>query len=156
MGMVVLGGILLLLLLTVKNQTKLDPLFYGSTQSNTLQQGTKQYYSCLLTRYSACMCVSSVCRVFLHLHGGPDQRSGAERLHLRLHGLLHSAGEMIRAPLKLTSTPKSPPTVPLLTPHLRLQGEPHLSSAYGVMMSYWEGVVHLALFLTIIHRMFNG
>lgn len=37
-----------------------------------------------------------------------------------------------------------------------LQGEPHLSAAYAVMMSYWEGVVHFALFLTIIHRMFKG
>ncbi|XP_061588109.1 transmembrane 6 superfamily member 2 [Cololabis saira] len=35
-------------------------------------------------------------------------------------------------------------------------GEPHLSTAYAVMMSYWEGVVHLILFLTIIHRMFAG
>lgn len=33
-------------------------------------------------------------------------------------------------------------------------GEPHLSTAYAVMMSYWEGVVHFILFLTIIHRMF--
>lgn len=37
-----------------------------------------------------------------------------------------------------------------------LQGEPHLSAAYAVMMSYWEGVIHFVLFLTIIHRMFNG
>uniref|UniRef100_A0A3Q0SH96 Transmembrane 6 superfamily member 2a n=1 Tax=Amphilophus citrinellus TaxID=61819 RepID=A0A3Q0SH96_AMPCI len=35
-------------------------------------------------------------------------------------------------------------------------GEPHLSTAYAVMMSYWEGVVHFILFLTIIHRMFSG
>ncbi|XP_026169659.1 transmembrane 6 superfamily member 2-like isoform X1 [Mastacembelus armatus] len=35
-------------------------------------------------------------------------------------------------------------------------GEPHLSTAYAVMMSYWEGVVHFALFLAIIHRMFKG
>lgn len=35
-------------------------------------------------------------------------------------------------------------------------GEPHLSTAYAVMMSYWEGIVHFALFLTIIHRMFKG
>lgn len=39
---------------------------------------------------------------------------------------------------------------------LSLQGEPHLSTAYGVMMSYWEGFVHFILFLTIIHRMFKG
>ncbi|KAK2822306.1 hypothetical protein Q5P01_022371 [Channa striata] len=35
-------------------------------------------------------------------------------------------------------------------------GEPHLSTAYAVMMSYWEGVVHFVLFLTIVHRMFRG
>ncbi|TKS79947.1 Transmembrane 6 superfamily member 2 [Collichthys lucidus] len=35
-------------------------------------------------------------------------------------------------------------------------GEPHLSTAYAVMMSYWEGVVHFSLFLVIIHRMFKG
>ncbi|KAM9791298.1 transmembrane 6 superfamily member 2-like [Syngnathus typhle] len=35
-------------------------------------------------------------------------------------------------------------------------GEPHLSTAYAVMMSYWEGVVHFGLFLIIIHRMFRG
>ncbi|XP_051260455.1 transmembrane 6 superfamily member 2 [Dicentrarchus labrax] len=35
-------------------------------------------------------------------------------------------------------------------------GEPHLSTAYAVMMSYWEGVVHFVLFLIIIHRMFKG
>lgn len=35
-------------------------------------------------------------------------------------------------------------------------GEPHLSSAYAVMMSYWEGVVHFVLFLTIIQCMFRG
>ncbi|XP_028283626.1 transmembrane 6 superfamily member 2-like [Parambassis ranga] len=39
--------------------------------------------------------------------------------------------------------------------YLRM-GEPHLSTAYAVMMSYWEGVVHFILFLTIIHRMFSG
>lgn len=36
------------------------------------------------------------------------------------------------------------------------KGEPHLSTAYAVMSSYWEGVVHFILFLTIIHRMFAG
>ncbi|XP_061696357.1 transmembrane 6 superfamily member 2 [Syngnathoides biaculeatus] len=35
-------------------------------------------------------------------------------------------------------------------------GEPHLGTAYAVMMSYWEGVVHFFLFLFIIHRMFRG
>ncbi|CAJ1072086.1 transmembrane 6 superfamily member 2 [Xyrichtys novacula] len=36
------------------------------------------------------------------------------------------------------------------------RGEPHLSTAYAVMMSYWEGVFHYILFLVIIHRMFKG
>lgn len=36
------------------------------------------------------------------------------------------------------------------------QGEPHLSTAHAVMMSYWDGVVHFVLFLTIIRRMFSG
>ncbi|KAK7945720.1 hypothetical protein WMY93_001448 [Mugilogobius chulae] len=35
-------------------------------------------------------------------------------------------------------------------------GEPHLSSAYAIMMSYWEGIVHFILFISIIHRMFKG
>ncbi|XP_028328321.1 transmembrane 6 superfamily member 2-like [Gouania willdenowi] len=35
------------------------------------------------------------------------------------------------------------------------EGEPHLSTAYAVMMSYWEGVVHFILLLLIIHRMFS-
>ncbi|XP_061551012.1 transmembrane 6 superfamily member 2 isoform X1 [Phycodurus eques] len=35
-------------------------------------------------------------------------------------------------------------------------GEPHLSTAYAVMMSYWEGIVHFFLFLIIIHRIFKG
>lgn len=39
---------------------------------------------------------------------------------------------------------------------LFVQGEPHLSTAYAVMMSYWEGVVHFLLLLIIIHRMFAG
>lgn len=44
----------------------------------------------------------------------------------------------------------------LLNVIVSLKGEPHLSSAYALMMSYWEGVVHLTLFLTIIRRMFKG
>lgn len=35
-------------------------------------------------------------------------------------------------------------------------GEPHLNAAYAIMMSYWEGIVHFILFITIIHRMFKG
>lgn len=36
------------------------------------------------------------------------------------------------------------------------RGEPHLSTAYAVMMSYWEGIFHYLLFLVIIHHMFRG
>lgn len=35
-------------------------------------------------------------------------------------------------------------------------GEPHLSTAYAIMMSYWEGVFHYILLLIMIHRMFKG
>ncbi|CAL8345518.1 unnamed protein product [Merluccius merluccius] len=35
-------------------------------------------------------------------------------------------------------------------------GEPHLSTAYSVLMCYWDGVVHFIVFLLIIHRMFKG
>ncbi|MEQ2207454.1 hypothetical protein XENOCAPTIV_012685 [Xenoophorus captivus] len=38
---------------------------------------------------------------------------------------------------------------------MRPPGEPHLGTAYAVMMSYWE-VVHVILLLTVIHRMFTG
>lgn len=36
------------------------------------------------------------------------------------------------------------------------KGEPHLSSAYAVMMCYWEGVVHFLLLLTMTRCMFKG
>jgi len=36
------------------------------------------------------------------------------------------------------------------------KGEPHLSTAYAVMMCYWEGVVHYVLFLVMIHHMWIG
>lgn len=36
MGMIVLGFVLLLLLLTVQNKTKVDPLFYGTTRQTLL------------------------------------------------------------------------------------------------------------------------
>lgn len=96
MGMVVLGGVLLLLLYTVKDKGNLDPLFY------------------VFAEFS-----------FTGMVGLTNalEQSGF------ISGFM---GFYIR------------------------QGEPHLSSAYGVMMSYWEGVGHLALFLTIIHGMFNG
>lgn len=48
------------------------------------------------------------------------------------------------------------PQSSLLNVMVSPQGEPHLSSAYALMMSYWEGVVHLTLFLIIIRRMFEG
>lgn len=96
MGMVVLGCVLLLLLFTVKNKTKLDPLFYVFAEFS---------FTCMVGLTNAL------------------EQSGF------ISGFM---GFYIR------------------------QGEPHLSSAYGVMMSYWEGVVHLVLFHTIIHRMLNG
>ncbi|TRY55175.1 hypothetical protein DNTS_032662, partial [Danionella cerebrum] len=34
--------------------------------------------------------------------------------------------------------------------------EPHLSSAHGILLSYWEGLVHFLLLLLIIHRMSEG
>lgn len=89
MGMVVLGLVLLLLLLVVQNKTKVDPLFYG-TPSRTRRSGDWRSFSvCFIVSV-----VSSVCRVLLHLHGGSDQRPGAGRLHLRLHGLLHKDGNI--------------------------------------------------------------
>ncbi|TRY55176.1 hypothetical protein DNTS_032662, partial [Danionella cerebrum] len=36
------------------------------------------------------------------------------------------------------------------------QVEPHLSSAHGILLSYWEGLVHFLLLLLIIHRMSEG
>lgn len=101
-----------------------------------------------------CTCVSSVCRVFLHLHGGSDQRAGAGWLHLWLHGLLSEDGEMAHTLLSQPSTIL--PQSLLLNVMVSPQGEPHLSSAYALMMSYWEGVIHLTLFLIIIRRMFEG
>ncbi|XP_028987076.1 transmembrane 6 superfamily member 2 isoform X2 [Betta splendens] len=35
-------------------------------------------------------------------------------------------------------------------------GEPHLSTAYAVMTSYWDGGVHLVALLEMIRRMFRG
>ncbi|KAM6948143.1 transmembrane 6 superfamily member 2-like [Aplochiton taeniatus] len=36
------------------------------------------------------------------------------------------------------------------------KGEPHLSTAYAVMMCYWDGILHFLLLLVMIHRMFRG
>ncbi|XP_032388038.1 transmembrane 6 superfamily member 2 isoform X1 [Etheostoma spectabile] len=96
MGMVVLGLVLLLLLLTVRNLKKVDPLFYVFAG------------------------FSFTCMVFLTNALEQDGFiSGFMAFYLKM-------------------------------------GEPHLRTAYAVMTSYWEGVVHLLLFLTIIHRMFRG
>lgn len=106
-------------------------------------------------RLLVCFIVSlafSVCRVLLHLHGGSDQRSGARRLHLWLHGLLYKDGNK-KSSRCTTATSK---WFMYQTALFLRQGEPHLSNSYAVMMSYWEGVVHHALFFTIIHRMFTG
>uniref|UniRef100_UPI0037E7933A transmembrane 6 superfamily member 2 n=1 Tax=Semicossyphus pulcher TaxID=241346 RepID=UPI0037E7933A len=96
MGMVVLGSVLLLLLLTVRNKTKVDPLFYAFAEFS---------FTCLVGLTNA-----------LEQDGFI---SGFMGFYLK-------------------------------------RGEPHLSSAYAVMMSYWEGVGHYLLFLAIIHRMFKG
>ncbi|KAF7222722.1 transmembrane 6 superfamily member 2 isoform X1 [Nothobranchius furzeri] len=95
MGMVVLGSVLLLLILSVRHRTKVDPLFYV---------------------FAECSFISVV-----GLTNALEQDgfiSGFMNFYLKM-------------------------------------GEPHLSAAYAVMMSYWEGV-HLVLSLAIIHRMFAG
>lgn len=76
MGMVVLGSVLLLLLLTVRHKVKVDPLFYGTIWQNTHFDiywcSERLRCSCRFVFHCALMCSFSVCRVFLHLHGGPD------------------------------------------------------------------------------------
>ncbi|KAI3375010.1 hypothetical protein L3Q82_021541, partial [Scortum barcoo] len=95
-GLVVLGFVLLLLLLTVRNKTKVDPLFYVFAG------------------------FSFTCMVGLTNALEQDRfMSGFMGFYIKM-------------------------------------GEPHLSTAYAVMMSYWEGIFHFILFLTIIHRMFRG
>ncbi|KAJ0058771.1 hypothetical protein NL108_000486 [Boleophthalmus pectinirostris] len=96
MGMVVLGSLLLILLLIVQHQTKVDPLFYVFAE------------------------FAFICMVGLTNALEQDGYiSGFMAFYLKM-------------------------------------GEPHLSAAYAVMMSYWEGIVHFILFITIIHRMFKG
>ncbi|XP_008280458.1 transmembrane 6 superfamily member 2 [Stegastes partitus] len=95
-GMVVLGSVLLLLLLTVQRKTKVDPLFYAFAEFS---------FTCMVGLTNA----------------------------LEQDGFISGFMDF----------------------YIKM-GEPHLSTAYAVMMSYWEGVVHFALFLTIIHRMFAG
>ncbi|KAM8849292.1 transmembrane 6 superfamily member 2 [Spinachia spinachia] len=96
MGMVVLGLVLIITLISVPNQMKVDPLFYVFAEFS---------FTCLVGLTNA-----------LEQDGFI---SGFMGFYLKM-------------------------------------GEPHLGSAYAVMMSYWEGVIHLVLFLTIIHRMFEG
>ncbi|CAK6952460.1 transmembrane 6 superfamily member 2 [Scomber scombrus] len=96
MGLVVLGSVLLLLLLTVRHKVKVDPLFYVFAEFS---------FTCMVGLTNA-----------LEQDGFI---SGFMGFYLKM-------------------------------------GEPHLSSAYAVMMSYWEGVIHFVLFLTVIHRMFKG
>ncbi|XP_073347321.1 transmembrane 6 superfamily member 2 [Pagrus major] len=95
-GMVVLGCVLLLTLLIVRNQKKVDPLFYAFAEFS---------FTCLVGLTNA----------------------------LEQDGFISGfMGFYVK------------------------KGEPHMSTAYAVMMSYWEGVLHYLLFLIIIHRMFKG
>ncbi|XP_068557913.1 transmembrane 6 superfamily member 2-like [Cebidichthys violaceus] len=96
MGMVVLGLVLIVLLISVPNKMKVDPLFYVFAEFS---------FSCMVGLTNA-----------LEQDGFI---SGFMGFYIKM-------------------------------------GEPHLSTAYAVMMSYWEGVLHFVLFLTIIHRMFKG
>ncbi|XP_070701903.1 transmembrane 6 superfamily member 2 [Pempheris klunzingeri] len=95
-GVVVLGFIFLLLLLTVPHKMAVDPLFYVFAEFS---------FTCMVGLMNA----------------------------LEQDGFISG----------------------LMAFYLKM-GEPHLSAAYAVMMSYWEGLVHFVLFLTIIHRMFRG
>ncbi|KTG02891.1 hypothetical protein cypCar_00035634 [Cyprinus carpio] len=36
------------------------------------------------------------------------------------------------------------------------KGEPYLSTAHGIMMSFWDGVLHYGLLLVMVHRMTAG
>ncbi|XP_071383535.1 transmembrane 6 superfamily member 2 [Centroberyx affinis] len=96
MGMVVLGSVLLLLLLTVRHKKSVDPLFYVFAEFS---------FTCMVGLTNA-----------LEQDGFI---SGFMGFYLKM-------------------------------------GEPHLSTAYAVMMCYWEGLVHFVLFLTMIHRIFKG
>ncbi|KAG7524181.1 transmembrane 6 superfamily member 2-like [Solea senegalensis] len=96
MGMVILGSVLFVLLVTVQHKNKVDPLFYVFAEFS---------FTCMVGLTNA-----------LEQDG---VISGFMGFYLKM-------------------------------------GEPHLSSAYAVMMSYWEGIVHFVLFQTIIHRMFKG
>lgn len=96
MGMVILGSVLLLLLLTVQHQTKVDPLFYVFAEFS---------FTCMVGLTNA----------------------------LEQDGFISGFMDF----------------------YIKM-GEPHLSTSYAVMMSYWEGVVHFTLFLIIIRRMFTG
>ncbi|XP_053739627.1 transmembrane 6 superfamily member 2 [Synchiropus splendidus] len=96
MGMVVLGSVLLVLLLTVQHKKTVDPLFYVFAEFS---------FTCVVGLTNA----------------------------LEQDGFISGFMDF----------------------YLKM-GEPHLGSAYAVMMSYWEGVVHFVLFLTIIHQMFRG
>ncbi|KAJ8367225.1 hypothetical protein AAFF_G00324050 [Aldrovandia affinis] len=55
----------------------------------------------------------------------PDQRTGAGQIHLRIHGVLPE------------------------------DGEPYIVTAYAIMMSYWDGLVHFLLYLFMVQRMAN-
>ncbi|XP_030220513.1 transmembrane 6 superfamily member 2 [Gadus morhua] len=96
LGMVVLGSVLLLILLSVRHKQNIDPLFYVFAEFS---------FTCLMALTNA----------------------------LEQDGFIKGfMGFYVK------------------------MGEPHLSTAYSVLMCYWDGVVHFVVFLLIIHRMFKG
>lgn len=74
-----------------------------STVQHTLQHRSVNCRRSLVYFTVPPLRLSSVCGVFFHLPGGTDERFGAGRVHLRLHGLLREEGE------RRTCTKPSPP-----------------------------------------------
>lgn len=64
-----------------------------STVHHTLQHRSVSCRRSLVCFTVPPLCLSSIRRVFLHLHGGTDERFGAGWVHLRLHGLLREEGK---------------------------------------------------------------
>lgn len=157
MGMVVLGSVLLLLHLTVRHKVK-DPLFYGTNTHTDIYRWSVEHVAELFFIVHLCVCsvfaeFSFTCMVGLTNAFEQDGFiSGFMGFYLKM--VRWAKHEQSKECFNFTCL-----NVKSLNLHcmmLFLQGEPHLSTAYAVMMSYWEGVVHVVLFLTMIHRMFKG